>query len=104
MTAAALSLQAPEASTTNSGAGSSAVYETQKAVSEYLMFHFADNKDLMPYACGPASALDFPRRCVRALRCAALRSAWALLALPLLYSTRLCNPLGSCFVSQRAST
>eukprot|EP00754_Rhynchopus_humris_P044231 Rhum_TRINITY_DN3950_c0_g1::Rhum_TRINITY_DN3950_c0_g1_i1::g.12520::m.12520 len=49
-------------STTASGVSGSAVYETAKAVEEYLQFHYGGDVN-MPYAFGPKEALDFPRRC-----------------------------------------
>jgi len=49
-------------STTASGVGGSAVYETRRAVEEYLQFHYATDKELMPFACGPKDALGFTRR------------------------------------------
>jgi hypothetical protein len=36
-------------STTSSGSGGSAVYETSRAVDEYIQFHYADGPDLLPY-------------------------------------------------------
>ena len=39
-------------------------YETEVALSQYLLFHYGDDTDLMPYAFGPRSALHFPVRCV----------------------------------------
>lgn len=67
------------ASTTSSG-HSGSVYESSKAVSEYLQFHFGSAKDLLPYADGPHSALNFASRCVPYLdrapdRCALRRGA-----------------------------
>mmetsp|Transcript_2200 Transcript_2200/g.5440 ORF Transcript_2200/g.5440 Transcript_2200/m.5440 type:complete len:286 (+) Transcript_2200:101-958(+) len=57
-------------STTNSGVGGGvgsghAVYETNRAVHEYLQFHYAKDSDLMPYGpdVAPTAALGFPRRC-----------------------------------------
>lgn len=53
-------------STTDSGVsgagGGAAVYESAKATNEYLLFHYAKDAELLPYAGGPASALQFPRR------------------------------------------
>lgn len=54
-------------STTNSGSGGSAVYESARAVDEYLQFHFATPQELAPIV-GPfvnAEALDFPALCAR---------------------------------------
>jgi len=47
-------------STTASG---SVVYESSRAVDEYLMFHFLPGNQLCPYELAPAAALDFPKRC-----------------------------------------
>jgi len=50
-------------STASSGAvkgGGPAIYESARAVQEYLCFHFL--RDLMPYDCGPKNALDFTKR------------------------------------------
>jgi putative 4-mercaptohistidine N1-methyltranferase len=63
------SSQAPKIavrSTTDSGLGGSDVYETDRAVNEYLQFHYAPDKLLVPYgdAVAPVSALGFTRRCV----------------------------------------
>lgn len=51
-------------STTASGVGGSAVYETQRAVDEYLQFHYASDDELLPFACGPKDALGFTKRMV----------------------------------------
>jgi len=56
-------------STTASGVGGAAVYETRKAVEEYLQFHYATDAEFMPYACGPSEALGFTRR--MAAKCSA---------------------------------
>ena len=40
-------------------------YETDKLVNEYLLFHFGAAAEVLPYAWGPAGALDYPVRCVR---------------------------------------
>jgi len=47
-------------STTASG---SVVYESSRAVDEYLLFHYLPSKQLCPYDQAPAAALDFPKRC-----------------------------------------
>jgi hypothetical protein len=47
-------------STTASG---SVVYESSRAVDEYLLFHYLPAKQLCPYELAPHSALDFPKRC-----------------------------------------
>ena len=41
------------------------VYETQKAVNEYLNFHYGKEEEIMPYDFGPKNALDFPLRCAQ---------------------------------------
>ncbi len=38
-------------------------YETNKAVTEYLIFHYGTKDDLLLDGIGPAEALGFPRRC-----------------------------------------
>ena len=43
------------------------VYETEKLISEYLIFHFGKPDELLPYGFGPTESLDFPKRC--ALEC-----------------------------------
>lgn len=43
----------------------SAVYETERYVEEYLLFHFGDPNDLLPWSGGPTNALDFPVRTVK---------------------------------------
>ncbi len=40
-------------------------YESDRAVAEYLLFHYGSVDDLLPYAFGPRDALDYPARCVR---------------------------------------
>ena len=39
------------------------VYESEKLLSEYLVFHFGTPEELIPYPFGPKDALDFPKRC-----------------------------------------
>ncbi len=39
-------------------------YETDRAVSEYLLFHYGAPHEVLPYPDGPTSALDYPLRCV----------------------------------------
>lgn len=41
-------------------------YETEAALSQYLLFHYGLEQDLLPYAFGPKDALHFPIRCVTA--------------------------------------
>jgi putative 4-mercaptohistidine N1-methyltranferase len=53
------SCPAPVRSTASSG---SQVYESSRAVSEYLLFHYGDDRDMMPYSFGPKDALGFTQR------------------------------------------
>jgi putative 4-mercaptohistidine N1-methyltranferase len=46
-------------STSSSGSG---VYESKRAVYEYLLTHYGHPKDQMPYSFGPIDALNFPAR------------------------------------------
>ena len=46
----------------STAASGSQVYESKRAVSEYLLFHFGSSDDIMPYSFGPKSALEFPQR------------------------------------------
>ncbi|MFT4688363.1 MAG: putative 4-mercaptohistidine N1-methyltransferase [Limisphaerales bacterium] len=39
-------------------------YETDRAVSEYLHFHYGEDDDLLPWESGPVSALNYPVRCI----------------------------------------
>ncbi|MBE7503939.1 MAG: putative 4-mercaptohistidine N1-methyltransferase [Verrucomicrobiales bacterium] len=39
-------------------------YETEQAVAEYLLFHYGTREQTLPWAFGPADALDYPRRCI----------------------------------------
>mmetsp|Transcript_39897 Transcript_39897/g.55460 ORF Transcript_39897/g.55460 Transcript_39897/m.55460 type:complete len:325 (-) Transcript_39897:310-1284(-) len=55
-------------STASSGVskgGGPAIYESQRAVQEYLCFHFLTGMDLVPYSCAPREALDFTKRCAQ---------------------------------------
>ena len=45
------------------------VYETDRAVAEYLQFHYGSDEDLLPYANGPKEALDFASRYVVCAPC-----------------------------------
>ncbi|MEM8550088.1 MAG: putative 4-mercaptohistidine N1-methyltransferase [Verrucomicrobiota bacterium] len=42
-------------------------YETDTLVNQYLLFHFGQAEEILPYAFGPHEALDFPVRCVSEL-------------------------------------
>ena len=50
----------PIRSTTASGGSN--VYESSKAVHEYLNFHYGSDEDLMPYKFGPKDSTCFPNR------------------------------------------
>ena len=39
-------------------------YETDRAASEYLLFHYGKADEQMPHGFGPSSALDYPVRCI----------------------------------------
>src|SRR4029079_2533806 len=40
------------------------IYETDKLLAEYLLFHYGSAGEILPYEFGPQTALDFPMRCV----------------------------------------
>jgi putative 4-mercaptohistidine N1-methyltranferase len=40
------------------------VYETEKLLAEYLLFHYGAPEEILPYAFGPRDALEYPARCV----------------------------------------
>lgn len=39
-------------------------YESDRALAEYLLFHYGTPDEILPYAFGPAGALEYPVRCV----------------------------------------
>ncbi len=39
------------------------VYETQKLLHEYLVFHYGASTEVLRYDFGPKDSLDFPKRC-----------------------------------------
>src|SRR5712692_7557295 len=39
-------------------------YETDRALSDYLLFHYGTPEQLAPYDFSPSGALHFPVRCV----------------------------------------
>lgn len=39
-------------------------YETDRALGEYLLFHYGSPAQILPYNFGPSGALEFPVRCV----------------------------------------
>jgi putative 4-mercaptohistidine N1-methyltranferase len=43
------------------------IYETDKLLAEYLLFHYGAPDEVLPYAFGPREALGYPQRC--ALEC-----------------------------------
>jgi putative 4-mercaptohistidine N1-methyltranferase len=40
-------------------------YETDKLLGEYLLFHYGQPGEILPYESGPRDSLDFPARCAR---------------------------------------
>ena len=40
-------------------------YESDKLLSEYLLFHYGAPEQVLPHSFGPADALEFPVRCAR---------------------------------------
>ena len=43
------------------------IYETERLLHEYLLFHFATPEEILPWPDGPRSALNFPIRTVHDL-------------------------------------
>ena len=41
------------------------IYETDRLLGEYLLFHYGSAEEIMPYPSGPRDAFDFPVRCAR---------------------------------------
>ena len=41
------------------------MYESDKFLNEYLLFHYGAPGEILPYAFGPRDALDFPARCAQ---------------------------------------
>lgn len=39
-------------------------YENSRILHEYLLFHYGEPKQVLPWEDGPRAALEFPRRCV----------------------------------------
>lgn len=39
------------------------IYESEKLLGEYLLFHYATADEILPYPFGPRDALHFPTRC-----------------------------------------
>ena len=42
-------------------------YETDRALNEYLLFHYGEPAEILPYTFGPHDALNFHARCVELL-------------------------------------
>jgi putative 4-mercaptohistidine N1-methyltranferase len=42
----------------------SGFYETERAISEYLLFHYGSPEQVLPWSFGPAHALNYAARCV----------------------------------------
>ncbi len=40
------------------------IYETDKLLAEYLLFHYGADDEILPPGAGPRSALGYPQRCV----------------------------------------
>lgn len=60
-----MSSATPTSNVRSTAASGSMVYESERAVHEYLLLHFGESKDLMPYPFGPQEALHFPQRCAQ---------------------------------------
>lgn len=43
------------------------IYESDRLVREYLLFHYGEPDEVLPWKHGPRDALGFPARCVREL-------------------------------------
>lgn len=55
----------PQSSAQNSLSQDSNPYESDTSLQEYLLFHYGNAEEVLPYAWGPRDALDFAVRCVR---------------------------------------
>ncbi|MBU3665369.1 MAG: putative 4-mercaptohistidine N1-methyltransferase [Chthoniobacterales bacterium] len=44
-----------------------AIYESDRLVREYLLFHYGEPEEVLPWKSGPRDALEFARRCVSEL-------------------------------------
>ena len=40
------------------------IYESDKLLAEYLLFHYGSADEILPYEFGPGGALEYPARCV----------------------------------------
>lgn len=52
----------------STAASGSQVYESRRAVDEYLLFHYGKDEDLLPLGLGPKDALNFTERSVNLCR------------------------------------
>jgi len=52
----------------STAASGSQVYESRRAVDEYLLFHYGKEEDLLPLRQGPRDALNFTERSVKICR------------------------------------
>src|SRR5438067_8864165 len=41
------------------------IYESERLLNEYLLFHYGSLPDTLPWAFGPRDSVGFPARCVR---------------------------------------
>src|SRR6476469_4480387 len=41
------------------------LYETERLLAEYLLFHYGTSEEVLPYEFGPREALEYPARCAR---------------------------------------
>lgn len=57
-----ISKASPTQQVRSTAASGSGVYESKRAVDEYLLFHYGAPSLLMPYSFGPVAALDFADR------------------------------------------
>jgi SAM-dependent methyltransferase len=65
-TSSAVSQDPDPISVTSTGVGAGGgpgVYETKKAIDEYVQFHFGDPQEVLPWRDGPREALRFTERC-----------------------------------------
>ena len=40
------------------------IYESDKLLAEYLLFHYGSAEEILPYEFGPTGSLEYPARCV----------------------------------------
>lgn len=51
----------------NASKGANKVYESDRSLGEYLLFHYGSAQEQLPWSDGPKHALDFPKRSVTEL-------------------------------------